>query len=31
YMGPSFVVGAGLILLAVLSYPILKKKFDQPS
>ena len=31
YMGPSFVVGAGLILMAVLSYPILKKRFDQRS
>lgn len=31
YMGPSFFIGTGLIMLAVLSYPVLRKKFDQSS
>lgn len=31
YMGPSFFIGTGLIMLAVLSYPALKRKFDQSS
>ena len=31
YMGPSFFIGTGLIIIAVLSYPVLKNKFGQSS
>ena len=31
YMGTSFIIGTGLIMVAVLSYPMLKRKIDQSS